>query len=296
MTMAKLEVFRPIEILHTEQTQDAGTWHVYAENLRHLALDALRAENARLFSCGLAMPQVVAKLWLVNTQLTELGIAPRWRDAPTTSRQDGPETEMKYLPIVGMVRRLTDRAKLRQLLRWIDLSWLRHELGPGHSIQNLHWAYAFSAPDCGPIFATIITAKEGMHAKPNKIILDELGVPTTMHVALNGFQTQAVRDGLKNLERWLGGPIRALVEGQSSRRTHALSEDQVRDRLRDIRVIEMANGSPTMAAQIRRWMEGLTVDGKPPVSPPGMFKRRQTLAAQIAPLRRRKAWNSLRGD
>jgi hypothetical protein len=294
--VAKLEVFSPVEILQAEQAQDPDKWRAYAEDLKHLAPDALRAENARLFGCGLAMPQVVAKLWLVNIQFTELGIAPRWRDAPTNNRQDGPEVEEKFLPVVGTVRRLTDQAKHRQLLRWIDLSWLRHELGPGHTIQNMRWAYAFSTPDYGPIFATITTAKEGMHAKPNRLVLDDLGVPTTMHVALNGFQTQAVRDSLKNLEKWLGGSIAALVEGQGSRRTHALTDDQVRDRFRDIRVIEMADGAPTVAALIRRWMQGFKADGKPPVSPAAMVKRRQTLAAQLAPLRRRKAWKSLRGD
>ncbi len=291
--MAKpTEVLNPVATLRELHQADPSTWSAYADRLKAMTVDELRAENARLWACVLAQREVQGKLWMVNVRFTTLGIAPRWRDAPKHLRQDGPESIDIQIP--GASQPLTETARRRYFVRWVDLYWLRHELGPGHPIDNPRWVYAFSAPDFERIFPIVVRDptgdRTGTSDKPNRLILDELNVPPLWHYALNGFQTQAVRDRRKNLERWLDGPVSGVINGQTTRLHHALTDDQVVARLRDVWAIELAAGSPTDAALVRRWMTGEAV------SRVAMLKRRNTLARQVPPLRRRRSWQSVKGD
>jgi hypothetical protein len=118
----------------------------------------------------------------------------------------------------------------------------------------------------------------------NTLTLDDLGVPTLYRLALLGFQTSVARDRFRTLDKWMGGPMDQLLTGMTTRKRYPITVDELDGRKRDLQALELADGSPTDAALIRRWMTGQTVTRA------AMGDRKKTLAAQLSPLRRRIAW------
>lgn len=276
--MSKREVFSPLKITREEVRSDQAAWLAYTDSLKVMNLDELRAENARLFSLQIfGMTTVTAKVWLLNLEFTRRGIAPRWRGAPEHTDQAAPETAVLNLP--GIPNPLTETARRRKVLRWIDLEWLRDALGQAHPIMRLGWSSAFVADDPEPIWRGIVEEQSA-----NAITLDELSVPKLHRLALLGFQTSPARDRFRTLDKFLSGPVGRLLAAQATRRKYPLTPSQVDDRIRDIRAIELAEGSATDAAMVRRWMTGELVTRQ------AMSLRRQKIASQVPALTRRTAW------
>ncbi len=281
MIRKKRPPFNPAATARAEATADPPRWATFRAELQAMPVDQLRAENARLFGQGLAMPQVVAKLWMLNAEFTTRGIAPRWRDAPPHVQHNAPETVDIPIPGVGPV--LTEATRRKRLLRWVDLAWLRHELGAGHPVQKIAWSYVFATADQAErdrLFSLIVEQESA-----NTLTLDDLGVPKLHRLALLGFQTSPVRDRFRTLDKWMGGPLDALLVGMTTRRRYPITADELDARKRDLMAIELASGSPTDAALIRRWMTGQAATRFV------MHERKKVLAAQLAPLRRRIAWS-----
>ena len=144
---------------------------------------------------------VIAKLWASNLEFTRRGIGPRWRGIekfnPSAVSKDRPPNLPASVPShhnPAMQRKL--------LLRWADLQWLRHELGPSYLVKNIAWLLLFADHiDEGRregLFARVAESDD----KPHRIVFG-LSVPGPYMLALKGFAVSKAGDRCKAVRRRL---------------------------------------------------------------------------------------------
>lgn len=258
-----IEKFKPIEIL-AELSESQPDWTAAARlEVGNSSLPELRALNSRWVAQPKGMKQAVAMIVLVNEELTRRGIGPAWRGLPRTVKT--PEGQGQE-PRMGQdgVMLLGGALKTKVLLRWVDLQWLRVELGPNHRTKFRSWDQAFSEDDVAASrgFEVVNQARwsSGRLRPLDKWkTLNGLLVPAPHRRALAGLMDTAASEVVATIRKRLEDRIRprmnALLDQPRLRLTPALIEK----RMVYAEAIELAEGSPANAAQFYRWMTGIDI-------------------------------------
>lgn len=222
--------------------------------LQRAELEGLREQNRKWFAEPMTS-KPIALVWLINQEFTRRGIAPRWRGLPEfVKTMAGPQVRLEDFPSgLGLVP-IGDPARKARLLRWIDLEWLASALGPGHVGDHAPWARLFV---CG-LDSGLAHRIANSHERPHHVV-SKLGVLRPHSFALKGLMTRDDGERCATAEKRLKTRYRPVLEGQMRRGLNPLSREQVENRLLWCEAIELANGSPTVAAQLYSWMTGVSV-------------------------------------
>lgn len=291
MTIAPKD-FIPPDIFKSVARKNRSAMDDKLLEIKRMTVEQLRDRQSILFATSVAHEDTVAELWAINHRFTLLGIAPRWRGIPQWNVSSH---EKSYVEIPGLGIGVTRTGAAHHLRRWIDLYWLRAELGIGHVVENAKYAGLFETSDHSARNAAYRAELPGVltSQRPTTwVTLQGMSVPEHIRYGLIGFVTKDTERRLRTLQKWMKGGLARTLEAQLERKRYPLTVEQIEQRRMDIECIELADGSPTHAALFRRWMQGYAdpVQRTPAVSVPYMLKRRQRLPHDTACLRRRVAW------
>lgn len=291
MTIAPKD-FIPPDIFKSVVRKNRKAWEDKIQEIKEMSVEELRERQALLFATSVAHADTVAELWVINHRFTQLGIAPRWRKIPQWNVSSH---EKSYVEIPGLGMGVTRTGAAHHMRRWIDLYWLRAELGIGHAVENTKYAGLFEQSDHGARNAAYSAELPGVltSQRPTTwVTLQGMNVPEHVQMGLIGFVTKDNERKLRTLTKWLNGHLAKNLAAQAQRKRYPLTVEQMEQRRVDIECIELAGGSPTHAALFRRWMQGYADHAQrtPAVSVPYMLKRRQKLPEDTPCLRRRVAW------
>lgn len=202
-------------------------------------------------------------LWSINTELTRRGVAPAWRRIPLYAAPGG--RLPKVAPAAGTPRKLSSAVKRNLMRRWVDLEWLRFELGPSHETSFRIWRNAFSddANQAAAVFAKVNRVQShggGRYAplQPYQV-LRSLAIPPLHKIALTGLIDRDGAERSANVRRRVQERYRPQFEAMMERDRRPLEADEVSRRLLYCEAIELAKGGLTDAATVLRWMTGKAV-------------------------------------
>lgn len=258
-----------------------GEQNVYLESLRSQLTSAtvedLVSLNAHWFRHPTGMREAVAMLWLINTKLTVMGVAPAWRKIPAHIKVT-PPPPMPFSDIA--VRSLSDSTRRNLIRRWVDLEWLRSVLGSSHAPQRTMWKEAFSTDDeeAERAWARINAVQSNGGGKfgpetPYKVIYG-LSVPKLTRFGLAGLIDRDAGELLTNARMRVHQRIRPKMEALSSRARRPLTKAEVEQRLVACEALEVAQGRPSDAATVFGWMTGT------PITRQSMHAMRERIADQ----------------
>lgn len=251
----------------------------------------LRTMNVSTFYGPTGWANTVARLWLINTKLTALGIAPAWRDIPAFVRSNPPPPTP---PGAVRVRPLGDSLRRSLLRRWIDLEWLRALLGPKHVPRFAKWGDAFSADQAKAerTWARINGVSSSGGGKfgaetPYKVV-HGLDLAQRDLFGLVGLINRDAGELLKNARKRVERSIRPTMELLMARASRPLSRAEVERRLVGCEALEIAKGRPAEAATVFGWMTG------EPITRQSMHAMRDKVAEQCG--LRTRAWTGRHAD
>lgn len=232
-----------------------------------LTVDQLRDRNSLLFKEPLSphFPRSTALLWLINLELTQRGIAPRWRGAPAYIAPEAAPIIPSLALSAGQPHPISYANRRRAMLRWIDLEWLCCQLGAKHRPEQVNWRDIFK----WGLSEEIATQIAHSPLTPQRLIA-RLDVPDLDCFALQGLLTQACAKRLKTLNKNRLQKARCALGLDAD-----LTPDLRTRRLLWIEAIELADGSPTDAARYFGWMTGT------PPSRQSAAEMRKKLADQL---------------
>ena len=240
-----------------------GQRSAYLESLRSqltaATVEDLVRLNAHWFLHPTGMPEAVAMLWLINTKLTVMGVAPAWRRIPAYIKVTPPPP----LPFGDIALRMLGDSTRRSLIRrWVDLEWLRSVLGGSHVPRRPFWKGAFSTNDeeAERAWARINAVQSSGGGKfgpetPYKVI-HGLSIPKLTRFGLAGLIDRDAGELLTNARKRVAERIRPKMMALATRAQHPLSTAEIEQRLIACEAIEVAQGSPSDAATIFGWMTG----------------------------------------
>jgi hypothetical protein len=240
-------------------------------------LERLRALNGFWFAQPMGFLLAVAVVWVVNRRLTELGVAPAWRNAPEFVTGRFPSAAP---PGYRGPRLLTDGQKRGLLRRWVDWEWLRCRLGPDHKTKLKKWKDAFSdetrAAESAWARVNAVMARGGGKGGPITpyLVVDALSVPRIYRLGLCGLVDRDRGELRTNARKRVDIKIRPKLEALMHRARYPLTEPQLRQRLIVCEAIELAKGKPTDAALIYGWITGELISRQT------MFAHRRKIAEQ----------------
>ena len=248
--LAELSLAKPAWVANQRTQVDGGT------------IDRLREMNRHWFSQNFGMNETAAMLWLINLRLTALGIAPAWRHGPFHSdlaaRAPNPSRP-------GGKQMLGSARKKAYMRRWIDLEWLRAELGHDHQIEHTPWRHACSAnrqfAEAAWDRVNRVQSSGGgsFGVQGAYMVVTRLRVPKLHRVALTGLVDKHTARRRATALRRVKDDIRPRLE-QLKRRPHSpLTPAQVEHRVQISEAIELGQGVPSHAAVISRWMTGKSI-------------------------------------
>lgn len=251
--------FNPHEQLRLQNEKKHPAWIKLSVGLEGRSLDDLRELNANWFKVAMGFEQTAPMLWLVNRELTRRDVAPMWRGVPRFVKAAPLPAEN---PMSTEPRRIGDVAKKNLMKRWIDLEWLRVQLGPSHFTKFRSWQGAF-AEDMDRAVAAFgkvnaIWSRGGGKSgtKAAHDVVDRLSIPRFHRLGLTGLIDRDAGEFVRNMEKRLKTRIKPLLEAQKMRAAYPLTGAEVERRLLYCQAIELAVGSPTDAAILFRWMTG----------------------------------------
>ena len=245
-----------------------------------MSLDELRQSNAKWFAEPIAFELTAPALWTLNLELTRRGVAPMWRGVPRFIKA------MRLNPATPgrEERRLGDAATKSVMKRWIDMEWLRLQLGSVHRTKYRLWQNAFSDDLELAIAAfakvnVVWSTGSGHHngkagTKPPHDVVDRLSIPALRRLGLTGLIDRDSGEKVRNMEKRIREKLRPLLQALTQRPVLPLTDDEVERREVYCRAIELAVGSPTDAARIFGWMTGESISRQT------MHEMRTKIAAQ----------------
>ncbi|MEB0060338.1 MULTISPECIES: hypothetical protein [unclassified Variovorax] len=257
-----LREFNPIKILAKVSVGQAEKWQRLDLLLRRQTAQQLRARNAHWHEQPTGLDKAIAVLWVINEEFTRRGIAPGWRQAPQFVKALPPPPRAPHSD--GTPGPLGETLRRKLLLRWIDLAWLRHELGPAHQTKKVAWRGVFLANDdqAWAAFARVNAVQSAGGGKVSTQTpwqtLAWLNVSKFDKLALEGLidrDAGALRQSARNR---VEAKYEPAVEGLKDRK-FPLTQEQVAQRLIYCEALDLARGSPTDAARAVRWMTGETI-------------------------------------
>jgi hypothetical protein len=242
--------FNPAKCL---RSRNAATVAKLTAKLGTVTVQELLELNARHFAMH-PDDAVIAKLWAFNLEFTRRGIGPRWRGIEKFNPSAVPHDRPANLP--DRIPSLHNPAMQRKLLlRWADLQWLHHELGPSHNAKNIAWLLLFvgyiDENRREGLFARVAESDD----KPHRIVFG-LSVPGPYMLALKGFAVSKAGDRCKAVRRRLKDLIQPRLEAFATRPTYTPTADAIAKRLTYAEAVELARGSPTDAARFVTWISG----------------------------------------
>lgn len=230
-----------------------------------MTLDQLRDRNSYWFAQPIAFELSAPCLWTLNMEFTRRGVAPMWRGVPRFIK---PSKLSPAMPGASG-RRIGDAATKNVMKRWIDMEWLRAQLGSGHKTKYRLWQGAFSEDldeaiaafkKVNVVWSHSASGSEGKAGtKPAHDVVDRLSIPRLHRLGLTGLIDRDSGEKVRNMERRLKKKIGPLLAALKQRPTLPLTDDEVERRLLYCQAIELAVGSPTTAALIFKWMTGEVV-------------------------------------
>ncbi|NVO06676.1 MAG: hypothetical protein HXX19_12435 [Rhodoferax sp.] len=256
------QTFNPHADVKHQSENGHPRWLEISKSLDEKSLEQLRELNARWFDGVMGFEQTAPMLWLVNQEFTRRGVAPMWRGVPRFVRvaYAAPANPMSNVP-----RRLGEIAKKNLMKRWVDLEWLRVQLGSSHVSKFRGWQDAFADDiEIAVLAFTKVNAiwSHGggkLGTKPAHDVVDRLSVPKIHRLGLTGLIDRDAGELVRNMEKRLRATYRPLLEAQIDRPIFPLTKADVERRLLYCQAIDLAVGSPTNAAKIFQWMTGESV-------------------------------------
>lgn len=251
------EKFNPVWSLETMAGNTTPRWLDVKDGWHTQSIEELRAANAHWFQQPIAFQLTVPVLWLINQEFTRRGVAPGWRGVSRFQRRGRMPP-----PATSGPRRLGDAAKTNLMMRWIDLEWLRRELGPGHVTRYRAWQNVFAKgdPEAFTAFAkvcAIVSHGGGKYGPQHAFaVLRDLDVPKRTRIGLAGLIDTDAGSRRSTAEKRLMTTYRPALEQLMERPRHALTPAEVERRLVHCEAIELARGQPTDAAIYFGWMTG----------------------------------------
>jgi hypothetical protein len=256
----------PPAVLKAETAAKPEEWERRLENLRNSTVAELQEENAHWLREPMSLDTAVAMVWAINLEFTRRGVAPRWRNAleflhvrPWEMASPVPPT----IPPVG--RPLGNGMRLKLLLRWTDLEWLRAELGPEHQATFRPWRSLFHAPAFGGAYRVFkqinrVRSNRGQPEIPQAWrVINALNVPSLHRRALTGLIDRDAGERATNAEKRVRKRYRPALEELMKRKRYPLTQDQVDRRVQQCLAIDLADGRITDAAKVLGWMTGKPV-------------------------------------
>lgn len=256
------QVFNPHEQLRLQEEKRNLRWLELSEGFELRSVEELRELNSYWFKEAMGFELAVPMLWLVNREFTRRGVAPMWRGVPRFV-QDA--TSPPVNPIGKEPRRLGEVARKNLMKRWIDLEWLRFQLGESHVTKHRSWQVAFDSdlelaiPGFLKVNAVWSHGGGKMGTKPAHQVVEKLSVPKLYLLGLTGLINRDAGELVRNMEKRLELKYRPLLEAQMDRPRYPLTEFEVERRLLYCQAIDLAVGSPTDATTIFQWMTGASV-------------------------------------
>lgn len=216
-----------------------------------LTLSELRSMNDRLIWQPIShnTPETIVQLWLANQELTRRGVAPRWRRLPTYIAPEAAPNIPDALLKPGEPRPLSHACRKRALLRWIDLEWLSHELGHTHRVDHAHWRGVFRWGLDEKIAAKIANSP----LKPSRLNA-YIDIPAPHRYVLTGLLAQDSAKRIRNIKEKRLDRAQWMLDARP-----LLTDTQRGSRVAWVQAIELAEGSPTVAATVYGWITGETV-------------------------------------
>lgn len=225
--------------------------------------------------------------WTIALRFTDLGIAPVWRGGLRFSRDPGwpahplrDDPEQLWRPKPAMTRNSS--------LRWIDLQWLRHELGPRHraKVEYTEWRDAFDSDD--EVAAATWLKVNRLHwssrhmaAIPAYEVLQRLSIPEELRVGLTGLVDSATAER-RNVAWRRRNEFRQRLLEENELAARPLAEAELGRRVEYFEAVELARGQPAQIARILGWISGR------PISRQSALEMRRKLAQQYG--LQRLAW------
>lgn len=279
---ARYEQFDPLAIATAyaeKNPEDAAT---FARVLASDSLHELRAKNSYWFQEPMSLGKAVARIWSINVEITRRGVAPRWRGAPlyTFDRVSALPPGLPTAP--GKRTPLSESQRQHLIRRWIDMEWLRSELGAAHMPTNEHWHGLFTAPTIDDAARTMRricyvhstgNGKSGMWPAWRTALF--LAIPRLHKRALLALIDHDAGQAMFTLQKRLDTRYRPRLEALMRRPRYKLTRAQVEHRMLQCAAIDLARGSPTNAALAMRWMTGEQVSRQ------SMLEARRKIAAQL---------------
>ena len=268
--------FNPAKCLRELDSEAAAS---LIAKLGAASLSELREANARRSGIYLS-DAAIAALWAINLEFTRRGVGPRWRGIERFNPSAVPHERPDWMPVnVPSLR--TPQMQQKLLLRWADLQWLHHELGPSHLPNNLTWRDLFAQRlDEGrreELFAQIAASERAPHW-----LVHDLAVNGPHKLALRGFAVSEAGDRIRAMRKRLKDVIQPRLEGYGTRTTYSPSPAALSNRLMYAEAIELAQGSPTETARFVRWISGMRI------KPQAAHQMRNKIAADLK--LRGRAW------
>ena len=257
-----IQPFNPHEQVKIQNAKMHPRWVELSHGLDAKSLGDLRDLNAYWFGQVLGFEFTIPMLWQINRELSSRGIAPGWRGIPRF-------VQAARLPPVSPlnkgVRSLGEVAKKNLMKKWIDLEWLRCQLGSSHLTKLKVWQGAF-ADDFDKAVLTFVKvnfvrAHGGgkIGPRPAFKVVYGLAIPKLHRLGLTGLINRDAGELVRNMEKRLKTRIRPLLEAEMHRPAYPLTAAEVERRLLCCQAIELAVGSPTDATVIFRWITGESV-------------------------------------
>lgn len=233
-------------------------WHELKAGLVGLSHDELREKNRYWFAEPMSFDFTVPMLWLINQEFTRRGVAPGWRGVHRFVRF-GPLPPKN--PTRPGPQRLGETAKRNLLLRWIDLDWLRTELGPEHKTKFRLWQNTFSDSQALAIAAFAKVNRLQSHSGRQRPfaayeVLQDLAIPKFTRLGLGGLIDSDAGDRRRVAAKRLQSVYRPALEALLNRKVKPITQEELERRMVYCEAIELVGGSPTLAAKAIKWMTG----------------------------------------
>ena len=286
--IAGIDRFNPVSKLKAQNASMTPRWLELSQGRESMSLAELHVQNAYWFKQPISFELTQPTLWLINEEFTRRGVAPQWRGIPRFVRSVGDGT-MVVMRGNG-TRRFSDATQRYLMKRWIDLEWLRVELGPKHITKQKIWQDVFSEDFDQAVraFAKVnVVVGHGTdkgvgdgkmgpkHAASAAFrVVHKLSVPLLVRLGLTGLINRDAGELVRNAEKRIHAKIRPRMEALKERAAHALTSEEVERRLLFCLAMELAVGSPADAVKVFRWMTGETVSRQ------SMHEMRQKIALQ----------------
>lgn len=254
--------FDPHSLAREQDKASSPRWIELSQSWKNKTLEELRDANAHWFSQPMAFELTAPILWLINQEFTTRGVAPQWRGVP---RFVNKATSPAPSPNSTSLKKLGDVATKNLMKRWIDLEWLRIQLGPLHVTKFKIWKDTFAVDLDRAVAAfarvNVVWAHGGGKAgtKPAHKVVDRLNIPRIVRLGLTGLIDRDSGERVRNMEKKVTVRIRPRLEALLTRTAYPLTKEEYGRRLLYCQAIELAVGSPTDGVKIFRWMTGESI-------------------------------------